>query len=618
MGNFKCCTFIFFTGQFAAQTEKRADFIEEDGDVFTFQQNIYIGNTLCFPGDDWMVNNRGFTPWTCCNHWANHSGICWDARYDYKLCCQGYGAPAFTFEDLRNQGIDCKPGKLLSRPIMQHCVIPFLYLLDYSTGELDTFMNMIQKLNSNSMCRAHPVSAGIGDSFPASWGRTVWGRTGLLCTFVHESAFLLFQALISSHANLEKKIDVTPIISRLLLKIQQFLDDFRFDEHYDAYGKAVLMKSDVTSLMKYVFSVPSLLLEDLGGVKDLPELRAWALKKIEELSVAGSGILDDLLDLYAHRIEQSGLFHGCSSACSDEWDVIEKIPNTNFSFHSGPTECPALLSNMQVWAGTDLYPPPAHPPRKWLHHFENEDSALKIDYKTDAEQSNFTDWMPRRFDSILHHLSAKGIVNDDPLFQWLCGYDVNVSGFFAVLNGTAEGSHPRSSVKGKHILVIGSERPWIEVLLLAAGASKVTTVEYRNEEWMRHTSQHVHFIRPDEFATLTYRFDAAIQFSSIEHSGLGRYGDQINPYAHRQTVQAAWCLLKPGALFYTDNLQSWMQTVILASKPVHTFWNGGRAFDHRGLSRLFKNFRFRDEFFNPDGSSLLLVFQRMTDLNSNE
>merc|ERR1712112_19402 len=98
--------------------------------------------------------------------------------------------------------------------------------------------------------------------------------------------------------------------------------------------------------------------------------------------------------------------------------------NTNFSFHSGPTECPALLSNMQVWAGTDLYPPPAHPPRKWLHHFENEDSALKIDYKTDAEQSNFTDWMPRRFDSILHHLSAKGIVNDDPLFQWLCGYDV--------------------------------------------------------------------------------------------------------------------------------------------------------------------------------------------------
>ena len=34
-------------------------------------------------------------------------------------------------------------------------------------------------------------------------------------------------------------------------------------------------------------------------------------------------------------------------------------------------------------------------------------------------------------------------------------------------------------VKGKHFLVIGSERPWIEALLLLAGASHVTSLDYQ-------------------------------------------------------------------------------------------------------------------------------------------
>ena len=34
------------------------------------------------------------------------------------------------------------------------------------------------------------------------------------------------------------------------------------------------------------------------------------------------------------------------------------------------------------------------------------------------------------------------------------------------------------NVKDKHILVIGSERPWIEAMLLAAGAQHVTSMDY--------------------------------------------------------------------------------------------------------------------------------------------
>ena len=43
------------------------------------------------------------------------------------------------------------------------------------------------------------------------------------------------------------------------------------------------------------------------------------------------------------------------------------------------------------------------------------------------------------------------------------------------------------------------------------------------------------------------QFDAMVTFSSLEHSGLGRYGDSLNPWGDLITMAQAWCLLKPGA-----------------------------------------------------------------------
>ena len=39
-------------------------------------------------------------------------------------------------------------------------------------------------------------------------------------------------------------------------------------------------------------------------------------------------------------------------------------------------------------------------------------------------------------------------------------------------------------------------------------------------------------------------FDAVITYSSVEHSGLGRYGDAMNPWGDRQAVARAWCMTK--------------------------------------------------------------------------
>ena len=78
--------------------------------------------------------------------------------------------------------------------------------------------------------------------------------------------------------------------------------------------------------------------------------------------------------------------------------------------------------------------------------------------------------------------------------------------------------------KGKHILVIGSTRPWIEAILLAEGASHITTLEY-NPYPTDHPK--ITTISPIDFAELVVSnkapfFDAMVTFSSLEHSGLGR------------------------------------------------------------------------------------------------
>ena len=80
-------------------------------------------------------------------------------------------------------------------------------------------------------------------------------------------------------------------------------------------------------------------------------------------------------------------------------------------------------------------------------------------------------------------------------------------------------------VRNKHVLVIGSILPWIETLLLHLDVGHITTLEY--DPYLT-TNPKITTIAPTEFATLVMTgkapmFDAMVSFSSLEHSGLGRY-----------------------------------------------------------------------------------------------
>ena len=68
-------------------------------------------------------------------------------------------------------------------------------------------------------------------------------------------------------------------------------------------------------------------------------------------------------------------------------------------------------------------------------------------------------------------------------------------------------------------------RPWIEVILLDQGVNHITTLEY-NPYPCNHPN--ITTISPSDFASIAQSakaplYDAMITFSSLEHSGLGRY-----------------------------------------------------------------------------------------------
>lgn len=88
-------------------------------------------------------------------------------------------------------------------------------------------------------------------------------------------------------------------------------------------------------------------------------------------------------------------------------------------------------------------------------------------------------------------------------------------------------------IRGSRVLIVGSETYWLELLCCIYGAAEVTTVEYRNITWVGDlvSPVAVRAVTWDEylrdFDNFVEAYDLVLSYSSIEHSGLGRYGDRF-------------------------------------------------------------------------------------------
>jgi len=178
--------------------------------------------------------------------------------------------------------------------------------------------------------------------------------------------------------------------------------------------------------------------------------------------------------------------------------------------------------------------------------------------------------------------------------------------------GTGETNHLRHAlefapgVKGGRVLVIGSENPWVEATVLSAGAKTVVTLEYG-----RIQSEHpsIKTLTPPEFKSefdsgSLGLFDAIVTFSSVEHSGLGRYGDALNPWGDVLEIARAHCVCKP--------LGS-----IVIGVPVAPEYGGTDALEFNA-HRIYGNARWpylasnwQQIYREPDGGQRVYVFMKL-------
>ena len=95
-------------------------------------------------------------------------------------------------------------------------------------------------------------------------------------------------------------------------------------------------------------------------------------------------------------------------------------------------------------------------------------------------------------------------------------------------------SFVKFGVEKKKVAVIGSTSPWIESVLLNL-SNTVTTVEYNVPDCRDPRISVCTFA---EFSKIgnDQLYDAVVSFSSIEHSGLGRYGDPLDPFGDTRVM----------------------------------------------------------------------------------
>ncbi|KAI1709432.1 hypothetical protein DdX_11219 [Ditylenchus destructor] len=144
------------------------------------------------------------------------------------------------------------------------------------------------------------------------------------------------------------------------------------------------------------------------------------------------------------------------------------------------------------------------------------------------------------------------------------------------------------SIKGMNGAVIGSQTPWVEVLCLANGAESLITVDYQK---LHITHPQIAFIHAMDVVknreVYNDKFDFIVSFSSIEHSGLGRYGDPIDPFGDIKEMQKIRCMLKPGGLFFLG----------LPVGQDNVGWNCHRTYGRIRLAMMTAGFEVVDIFY---------------------
>jgi len=206
-------------------------------------------------------------------------------------------------------------------------------------------------------------------------------------------------------------------------------------------------------------------------------------------------------------------------------------------------------------------------PEEMLDGFTMGGRIPVFNWWIDGTKKNGVQWSDSYIESFCSSFTPTKILNNT---EGISGY-----GHEACLN--LFNSFVKYNLTNKNIAVVGSETPWIEAMLINLN-NKVTTIEYNvpsSTYNMLDCKDYFKF-----FELNTEPFDAVVSFSSIEHSGLGRYGDPLDPDGDIKTMNVIHKNLHPGGILI------WGAPV---GKDALT-WNAHRVYGELRLPVLFNKF----------------------------
>lgn len=167
---------------------------------------------------------------------------------------------------------------------------------------------------------------------------------------------------------------------------------------------------------------------------------------------------------------------------------------------------------------------------------------------------------------------------------------------------------PAGRVRRGAVAVFSSITPWAEASLHRFGAKSITSVDYNTA--IVHAEIPVTTLSFQQIsqADRVIQFDSIVSFSGIEHDGLGRYGDPINPDGDLSAMSELWNLLKPGGILFLGIPIARQDKLIF---PYHRIYGPDR------LQRLIRKFTLKgfvwDGLYHATAETLHNVDDRVLD-----
>lgn len=231
---------------------------------------------------------------------------------------------------------------------------------------------------------------------------------------------------------------------------------------------------------------------------------------------------------------------GCGDICHTD---MAGAPGKYFDTIKKHVDCDALMTNAAIDAAMLEAEPPKAIPDHLLDAFTYGGRVAVKNHLPDGTVLNNRHLGRTAATSWSHEMIEATKAN--------CSAGTLAGTYGTVVTSAVRDMLDHASVSGSRVLVIGSQVPWLEGCLLAGGAREVVTIEYGS---IKSTHPQIKTMTPAEAAArakeLMGSFDAVATFSSLEHSGLGRYGDAMNPWGDLQAVARAWCMTRHGGRLF--------------------------------------------------------------------